>query len=429
MITAAIGAILLAVLVFLGVNSLAQWSVDHWYLTDEAIRKRNDAVAERLRIVLSGEEINGADSARLEQWAAEDGMVTAVVFLPGQPYEVSWWGTQTLERQTDLAWSLKKEGYDFYQLSFADGDYTVALTENSELRMYDLGTYIAIIVSIAVLVVILLLYARWLTDRISTLSREVNEVSGGSLNHEIVPRYRDEISSLARDVENMRVAIIQRGLAEQSALQANHDLITALSHDIRNPLTALIGYLELLDMDREALPEADRDYVRACLDKSYRIRDLTGEMFRYFLVFGNASQSVEMEEYDAEVLLWQLLGECAEDLISKGFSLNTEALSTPCVLRTDVSLIKRVVDNLVSNITKYADPNMDVTISAEVQGDVVCVRFSNAIAAPRPGAVESNHIGLRTCDAIMRLLEGSFSSRTEGNRFLAEFCIPLAKTE
>ena len=427
MITAAIGAILLAVLVFLGVNSLAQWSVDHWYLTDEAIRKRNDAVAERLRIVLSGEEINGADSARLEQWAAEDGMVTAVVFLPGQPYEVSWWGTQTLERQTDLAWSLKKEGYDFYQLSFADGDYTVALTENSELRMYDLGTYIAIIVSTAVLVVILLLYARWLTDRISTLSREVNEVSGGSLNHEIVPRYRDEISSLARDVENMRVAIIQRGLAEQSALQANHDLITALSHDIRNPLTALIGYLELLDMDRDALPETDRDYVRASLDKSYRIRDLTGEMFRYFLVFGNASQNVEMEEYDAQIFLWQLLGECAEDLISKGFSIITDALGDTCTLRTDVGLIKRVVDNLVSNIVKYADPEQDVTISAALQGDCVRVQFANAIAAPRAGTVESNHIGLRTCEAIMRLLEGSFSACGENGRFLAEFCVPLAK--
>ncbi len=427
MITVTIGAMLIAVLVFLIVNQIAIWGVDQWYLTDEAKSKRNDDVAERLRVELAKEPINGAESARLEQWATADGTVTAVVFLPGMPYEVSWWGSQELDDQPDLAWSLEKEGYDFYQIDFADGTYTVALSENSELRMYDLGTYFSIIVSVAVLVVILLINFRWLTNRISTLSREVNEVSGGKMNHEIVPRYRDEISSLARDVENMRVAIIQRGLAEQSALQANHDLITALSHDIRNPLTALIGYLELLDMDREALPEADRDYVRACLDKSYRIRDLTGEMFRYFLVFGSATQSVEMEEYDAEILLWQLLGECAEDLISKGFSVQTEPLDVPCSVRTDVSLIKRVVDNLVSNITKYADPAEDVVISAELQEGFVLVRFSNVIAAPRPGAVESNRIGLRTCDAIMRLLEGSFRSSSEGDQFAAEFCIPIVK--
>lgn len=427
MITVTIGAMLAAVLVFLTVNQIAVWSIDHWYMTEDARARRNDAVAEQLRAELRRETINGADSARLEQWAAEDDTVTAVVFLPGTPYEVSWWGSQVLDDQPDLAWSLEKEGYDFYQIDFADGTYTVALSENSELRMYDLGTYFSIIVSVAVLVVILLINFRWLTNRISTLSREVNEVSGGKMNHEIVPRYRDEISSLARDVENMRVAIIQRGLAEQSALQANHDLITALSHDIRNPLTALIGYLELLDMDREALPEADRDYVRASLEKSYRIRDLTTEMFRYFLVFGNTSQSVDLEEYDAEIFLWQLLGECAEDLISKGYSIKTEALDVSCTLRTDVSLIKRVVDNLVSNITKYADPEEDVVISAEPQEGFVCVRFSNVVAALRSDAVESNRIGLRTCEEIMRLLEGSFSSRTEDGRFFAEFCIPIAE--
>lgn len=427
MITMAAAALALAVLVYFGLNAAVGWGVQRWYLTEESIERRNDEKAELLRDFLAQEPVSASNSAALQRWAEEDGQVYAVIFLPDFVYEVNWWGTQVLQRTTDLEWELKHEGYSFYTIAFEDGAHLVAVMEDSELQVYNLGNYIALGAGFAVIVAFFLIYSRWLQRRIALLSQEVNAVSHGDLNHEIVPLYRDEISSLARDVEVMRTTIIQRGFAEQSALQANSDLITALSHDIRNPLTALIGYLELLDMDRASLSETDREYLRASLEKSYRIRDLTGELFRYFLVFGKASQGVELEEYDAEMFLWQLLGECSEDLISKGFQLENEAIETERALRTDVGLIRRVVDNLVSNIVKYADPAEPVRIAARIEGEEIVVTFSNRIAAPRLDAVESNHIGLRTCEAILKLLEGRFTSRTEGSTFTAEFTIPLAK--
>jgi signal transduction histidine kinase len=225
----------------------------------------------------------------------------------------------------------------------------------------------------------------------------------------------------------MRTTIIQRTRTEQSALQANSELITALSHDIRNPLTALIGYLELLDMDRDALSDTDREYVRAGLDKSYRIRDLTNEMFRYFLVFGrDQTEPKQFESYNAQMLLWQLLGECSEYLIAQGFRLKTTQLQTPCTVCTDVGLFKRVVDNLVSNAEKYADRGHEILISAEVQADWLVIRMRNTIAATRPGT-ESNHIGLRACETIMQQLHGEFTVRSENGEFAAECRLPIEK--
>ena len=418
-------ASLAAIVSWFAVSRLSDWSVDRWYLSERAQHRRNDAVAELLQEQLNRKPISAGDSSVLQKWAVKREFVTLVVFLPGAPYEVDPWATTDLQPAADLPWNLSRQDFDFYQMQFTDGEFTVAVSETSELRLYQIGGYLALAAAFTVLMLILLTHSRWLTKRIRVLSGEVNAVSHGELEHEIVPIYDDEISSLAQDVEHMRSTIIQRTRSEQSALQANSELITALSHDIRNPLTALIGYLELLEMDLESLPETDRDYVRACLDKSYRIRDLTGELFRYFLVYTREAQTAELEDYDAQELLYQLLGECCEVLISQGFRLENTVLEQPCTLRTDVSLLKRVVGNLESNIIKYADPAEPVRIEARRDGGKLILRFENRVAAVRPGAVESNHVGLRTCSAIMSLLGGRFSAEENDGTFIADCFLPI----
>ena len=338
-----IAASILALVTYTLVVLLSNWWVGKFYLSDAAQDRRNDALAEKLQKEVQAQGIRSADVTALQGWIQENELVTLVVLLPVSPIEIDVLGAQELPNDEDLPAQLTRQGYDFYDVAFADGTQTVAVAESSELQMYQIGRYVSLAVAFGVLLVIMLLHSRWLTGRIRVLSGEVNAVSRGALEHEIVPRYLDEISSLARDVENMRSTIIQRTRSEQSALEANSELITALSHDIRNPLTALIGYLELLEMDLESLPEKDRDYVRASLDKSYRIRDLTGEMFRYFLVYGKEAQSIELEEYDAQEVLWQMLGECSEDLLSRGFQVRNRPLDQVCTLRTDMNYLKRVL--------------------------------------------------------------------------------------
>lgn len=83
-----------------------------------------------------------------------------------------------------------------------------------------------------------------------------------------------------------------------------------------------------------------------------------------------------------------------------------------------------MTDNLLSNIEKYADPAARLTILAEREGERLHVCFANR-ARRELARVESNHIGLRTCAAILKLLGGEFVTHRDGEAFTAEFTLPV----
>jgi len=170
----------------------------------------------------------------------------------------------------------------------------------SEAWLYSYVRFGALVLGFVIYSFIAFGFTRRLTRRVTRLSEAVG--AAGALNRTIPVTGTDEIARLAASVNTMRDTILERTRDEQTAWQANSDLITAMSHDIRNPLTSLIGYLDLLEMSQDRLPEDLRSYVLASRDKAYQLKDLTGEMFRYFLVFSRGEQETHPEPYDAQIL-------------------------------------------------------------------------------------------------------------------------------
>lgn len=416
-------AVITAMSIGFGGRWLMDFAVDTWYLTPEAREHRAEAAAAELEQYVTENAVSSGDIDALRRWMRD--MNDVEVLLVDGERALGFERDSGVEELVRTG-SLLDAGYSFHVVPFADGPYTTAIIEHSEQQLYRIVDASAVAVAAITLLMFLLIYTGNLTRRITVFSRELAEVSGGDLEHPLDSTSEDELGQLARSVDTMRNTIIQRSRAEQRALQANSELITALSHDIRNPLTSLIGYMELLEMQQDALPEDVRSYVGASLDKAYRIRDLTGELFRYFLVFSRQEQDVHAEEYDAQIFLEQLLGESLVELQSRGFHAEVHKLAQRCTLRTDVSLMKRVMDNIVSNLVKYGDREQPLVWSAWADS-AVHIHLENHIRAEVPDTVESNHIGLRTCEAIMKMLEGSFDARAEGETFLVEVTLPIAK--
>ena len=211
---------------------------------------------------------------------------------------------------------------------------------------------------------------------------------------------------------------------EQDAWQANSGLITAISHDIRTPLTALIGYLDLLEGGQYQSEEQMHRYLSASREKAQQLKVLTDELFRYFLVFGQKDMNLQLEEYDAVILLEQLLGDQVIQLREKGFQVQSIALQEPCRVRLDVQYFQRVLDNLFVNIQKHADPSGRVTVMCRKEGEKLKLDLLNSVPA-RPTGAESTRIGLQTCRKVIRQMGGEFEVHQEARRFLAEITLPL----
>lgn len=407
---------------YFGCYRLGVWTINHGYMAPDAVELRNQRHERSLQQYVASNNVSSRDTVAIEQWLRREKNASVIVYqAEGDPYEAGTWGTSQLlddTTQNDLA----ALGYSFYTVQFADGAYRVALCDYSESRLFGYAQIGALVLAFVAYSCIAFGFTRRLARRVTRLSEAVS--AAGALNQTIPVTGTDELARLAQNVNTMRETIVESTRNEQTALQANSDLITAMSHDIRNPLTSLIGYLDLLEMQQAQLPEDLRRYVLASRDKAYQLKDLTGEMFRYFLVFSRGEQETHPEPYDEQLLCAQLLGECAEELRSRGFDVNLLLLGTPCTVTTDAQMLKRVTDNLLSNIEKYADPAARLTILAEREGERLHVCFANR-ARRELARVESNHIGLRTCAAILKLLGGEFVTHRDGDAFTAEFTLPV----
>lgn len=402
------------------------------YLSDEACLKRELRYVQSLSSYVEENGLRSTDSEALRTWARQEKYVYLSVYQGEHPIlETDGYDVDVLDKtrynavsNTLGADSLLPDEDGYYRVQFADGVFRVGITEFSETLYYDLSVMAALALACVVLLAVNLYHNSRVTRAIVRLSREVQWVEQGSQGTVIRSDRKDEIGELAQSVERMRRAIIQQMQNEQDAWQANSGLITAISHDIRTPLTALIGYLDLLEGGQYQNEEQMHRYLSASREKAQQLKVLTDELFRYFLVFGQKDMNLQLEEYDAVILLEQLLGDQVIQLREKGFQVQSIALQEPCRVRLDVQYFQRVLDNLFVNIQKHADPNGRVTVMCRKEGEKLKLDLLNSVPA-RPTGAESTRIGLQTCRKVIRQMGGEFEVHQEARRFLAEITLPL----
>ena len=419
-------SLLCGFLTYLAVFWLGSLFVNRFYMSADSVAARRATIYTEFNRYVNSSGISGNDADALERYLSGRNDISILIYsseeLNISPKRLA--GRDSGMQSVDPP---KRSGISgkLYPLRFADGIYYISITDNTRMREDAINRGIALIFGVAVLVSVLLWYTNRLTRRIIRLSQEAAGVGAGDLEGIITVDGVDEIAALAADIDGMRDSIIERMGNEKRAWEANSELITAMSHDIRTPMTSLIGYLGLLSNRKTLTEEEQGRYLDAAYGKALALKELTDELFKYFLVFGRSEIELHREEYEAHLLLMQLLGEAEFDLQDSGMTVQyIDRMEDGYMMTTDVAMLKRVIDNLVSNIKKYADRERPVVMLTERKDKKVSVTVSNSVSSRR-STTESTKIGLRTCEKIMQALGGSFSTIHEEEHFAAEFTLPL----
>ncbi|MBR0207721.1 MAG: HAMP domain-containing histidine kinase [Oscillospiraceae bacterium] len=422
MLFAALIALLLAVGVFFGAYGIGSYFINKVYMSDESVAARKAQIYTDFNVYVRQNSLSGTDSAAIARWTARHDDVTIIVTGGGGNYSVRRGEEAPVSNQiSDLVQIAGIYG-KLYPMRFADGEYQIAIGDNSQKREQTVFLIGSLVLAAVTFIAVMFFYIRRVTDRIIDLSEEAVVIGRGDLEAPITASGGDEISVLAAEMDNMRRSVIERMGNEKRAWEANSELITAISHDIRTPMTSLIGYLGLLNESSADDSESRERFAASAYNKAIELKDLTDELFKYFLVFGRAEIEMQRERYDARLLVEQLVGEAAFDLKDAGFEIELQDFSGECSIVTDPMYLKRVMDNLVSNAKKYADKSVPVVFRSELADGRLSVQVSNTIARG-VSRVESTKIGLRTCEKIMQAMGGSFETKIEGERYSAVFSL------
>lgn len=271
-------------------------------------------------------------------------------------------------------------------------------------------------------------YFKEITDGIA-------EISKGNLDYRVTVKGEDEFRTLAQNINHMSEQLINKIEDERRAERTKNELITNVSHDLKTPLTTIIGYLTLLNDKKYESQDILAEYVGKAYTKSLKLKKLIEDLFEYTKLSNGIIQANKLT-IDLIALLEQQMGEIS--ILAKQNNLSfVKRFSHPSIMvNVDSDLIARVFENVFSNAIKYSYKDLPgeilvtvtketnhVQISVENQGNTIPTellpllfeRFFRADQS-RNSRTSGSGLGLAIAKSIIDLHGGEIYAESEANK-------------
>ena len=230
--------------------------------------------------------------------------------------------------------------------------------------------------AVAVLLIFTVLMVRifrWVTGYF----REVNQgIESLLADDEKQIQLSPEMLPFERKLNSVKQTLAERKMETALAEQRKDELVMYLAHDIRTPLTSVIGYLNLLEEDPNMPPEQRAARVHIVLEKAYRLEMMVNEFFE-ITKYKSQKITLSKETIDLYYMLVQLSDELSPVLAPRGNTV-TLHLDENLTIEADPEKLARVFNNILKNAASYSFPHTEIVISAEKLEHEVIIRFQNS---------------------------------------------------
>ncbi|MED4044445.1 HAMP domain-containing sensor histidine kinase, partial [Priestia aryabhattai] len=296
--------------------------------------------------------------------------------------------------------------------------------------------------SVLIFFVLFLLWTRPITRYIKQIEEGINRIVNKDWTYSIPVKGKNELSFLAKNINWMTEQMRQRFEKERKVEQAKNELITNLSHDLRTPLTSIIGYLTLLKDKQYKNSEELEQYIQTTYGISFKLKNLLDELFEYTKL-SLPDVDMQFQEVDLSGVLYQLVGEYTPMFENRGLSVKVDIPNDAVFISIDIEKMIRVFDNLLSNAEKYSHESGDIEIVLYTNEKQVIARISNTtdqIASEelnhlfdkfyrmdkaRSSKVVGSGIGLSIAKRIVELHQGEIWAESEQNKTTMYVALPL----
>lgn len=285
-----------------------------------------------------------------------------------------------------------------------------------------------------------------MADDLRVLLQAIFDVYAGKYENipEEIPKdfqYVEALKELQGIREGMEKALQKEIEAVESKIKNERmkiDLITNVSHDIRTPLTSIIGYVELLK-EEEGLPEHVKEYVHVLDEKSQRLRSMVEDVFDMSKAT-SGNMKLNMETLDFARLLRQTLADMEDRIEESGFVLRILIPETPLWINSDGAHLYRVLQNLLQNALQYSLEGSKIRIAMKQEDDTAMLIIRNISQEDLPEGAdfterffrgdvnrssEGSGLGLSIAKSFTEACGGSFTVETQEDVFTVLIAFPI----
>ncbi|WP_297132629.1 sensor histidine kinase [Terrisporobacter sp.] len=258
------------------------------------------------------------------------------------------------------------------------------------------------------------------------------KIKNGDVHHKLKLIGEDNFTTLADNINNIRDGLDKAIDNQLKSERMKSELITNVSHDLKTPLTSIINYVELIKKEEDISPEYLKDYINVLDSKSKRLKILIEDLFEASKA-SSGNIELNMERIDITQLLRQSIGEMEEKLSEANLDLKVNVPDEKVYIRADGRRLYRVLENLLSNISKYSLSNTRVYIDIIQVNDKVRLTMKNISSyelnfdpqeimerfkrADESRNTEGSGLGLAIARDLVNLQGGNFDIDIDGDLF------------
>lgn len=217
-----------------------------------------------------------------------------------------------------------------------------------------------------------------MTDQLNVYLEEIRnglrEIAKGNFDTDLPVQSGSQLGEVAESINQMSRQLHQSILEERNAEKTKNDLITGVSHDLRTPLTSILGFLEVIEGDRYQDEVELRYYVNIAYEKAQSLKKLIDDLFEYTRI--NNGLPLDIREIDMAQFMRQLIEEFVPALEKAGLECKLAA-EEGLVVRADGAQLVRAYENLISNAIRYGESGKRIDIAVRSDGNQVSISFTN----------------------------------------------------
>lgn len=263
---------------------------------------------------------------------------------------------------------------------------------------------IGIFILIAIWVYAFAKMHQWLVRYIE-IKNAINEIYMGNTEvHLDEKRYKGSLNSMAIQVNDIAGGLSNAIQEKLKSERLKTELITNVSHDIKTPLTSIINYVDLLKKEKMPNEQAE-EYLNILNNKSQRLKRLTEDLVEASKA-SSGNIKLNIEKLNVNELLKQVSGEFEDKFKSRNLE---EVMSLPeknVYINADSRYMYRILENMYSNISKYAMDNTRVYIDVIPNNNRITIQMKN---------ISKEKLNISTEELMQRFVRGDSARNTEGS--------------